>query len=118
MKLPLLARKGNWLVDTRLPSHLPDGLYLPELAPSTDCVGLPRLHRAGPSASLDKSAVRGYGIVGRMIPQAGKNVNCAHLIWPGRMPCGRTDFRACIDGLERPSYVGLTAGSGHLARER
>ena len=45
--------------------------FLPELAPSTGQsqkiahMGLPRLHRAGPSASLDKSADQGYLVVSK-----------------------------------------------------
>jgi hypothetical protein len=40
-------------------------IRLPELAPSVGYaeLGLPRLRRAGPSTSLDKSAVRGYSVV-------------------------------------------------------
>jgi hypothetical protein len=40
-------------------------IRLPELAPSAGYtgLGLPRLRRAGPSTSLDKSAVKGYLIV-------------------------------------------------------
>lgn len=47
----------------RLPSHLPvhpsDGISTLAESRSTVIARLPRYHRAGPSTSLDKSAVRG-----------------------------------------------------------
>jgi len=60
-----------------LPSHLPENtsagvgtlraIGLVQLA--FIAVRLPRFQRAGPSTSLDKSAYRGYEIVGRIIPR-------------------------------------------------
>ena len=92
MKLPLRSRKGNSAREARLPSHLPehpsDGIgtlawrarrrirqsALNQL--QNQVAGMPavrtviqsrlsRHRRAGPSASLDKSADWGYWIVAR-----------------------------------------------------
>jgi hypothetical protein len=53
MNLPLTGDTRG--AKMQLPSYLPDPLS--ELAPWSVISWLPRLHRAGPSASLDRSAV-------------------------------------------------------------
>src|SRR3989304_6847849 len=67
MKLPFRHHERATYASGMEPSHLPEcwittGLsLLPELAPCPACAGrLSRHRRAGPSASLDKSAVEGY----------------------------------------------------------
>ena len=52
-------------------------------------IGLPRFHRAGPSTSLDKSAVGAMDLLACMIPQAGANVNGPHTFRDDRL--GRLD---------------------------
>ncbi len=71
--------QAGWLRRTDFTRYLSSSrTCLPELAPVTrqshHCawsVGLPRLRRAGPSASLDKSV---YSIVGRMVHDEGRDV--------------------------------------------
>jgi len=60
MKLRIRFRKGNLHVRHGCPLIF-QNIFLPELAPySAYADWLSRHHRAGPSASLDKSADQGY----------------------------------------------------------
>jgi hypothetical protein len=73
MKLPLLDKKrqANVLADPLSSSRI---LTLPDLAPYRFTGWLPRLHRAGPSASLDKSVNGIFNCSGSMIPYEISNV--------------------------------------------